>query len=71
MKIQYFPDTDTLAILLCNAEAILLRNAKAILLTSKPIISTEAIPEYLILDYYAMGKTFPITLDKRFLLWAF
>lgn len=63
MKIQYFPDTDTLAILLCNA--------KAIKMTIKPIISTKAIPEYLILDYYAMAKNLPITLDKRFLLWAF
>jgi len=33
MKIQYFPDTDTLA--------ILLRNAKAIKLTTKPIVSVD------------------------------
>ncbi len=56
MKIQYFPDTDTLAILLCNA--------KAIELTSKPIISTEAITDDLILDYDAAGKIVAITLDN-------
>ena len=48
MKIQYFPDTDTLAIEL----------------TSKPIISTEAITDDLILDYDAAGKIVAITLDN-------
>jgi len=48
MKIQYFPDTDTLAIEL----------------TSKPIISTEAITDDLILDYDTAGKIVAITLDN-------
>lgn len=48
MKVQYFPDTDTLAIEL----------------TTKPIISTETITDDLILDYDAAGKLVAITLDN-------
>ncbi len=48
MKIQYFSDTDTLAIEL----------------TSKPVVSTDAITEDLILDYDKEGKVVAITIDN-------
>ena len=48
MKIQYFPETDTLAIEL----------------TSKPVTSTDAIMDDLILDYDNQGKLVAITLDN-------
>jgi YD repeat-containing protein len=48
MKIQYFPETDTLAIEL----------------TSKPVASTDAIANDLILDYDNQGKVVAITIDN-------
>ena len=48
MKIQYFPETDTLAIEL----------------TSQPVVSTDAITDDLILDYDAHGKVVAITIDN-------
>ncbi|NJO75561.1 MAG: DUF2283 domain-containing protein [Leptolyngbyaceae cyanobacterium RM1_406_9] len=48
MKIQYFPETDTLAIEL----------------TSKVVASTDAITEDLILDYDDQGKVVAITIDN-------
>lgn len=48
MKIQYFSETDTLAIEL----------------TSKPVTSTDAITDDLILDYDDQGKLVAITLDN-------
>jgi YD repeat-containing protein len=48
MKIQYFPETDTLALEL----------------TSKPVTSTDAITDDLILDYDDQGKLVAITLDN-------
>lgn len=48
MKIQYFPETDTLAIEL----------------TTKPIAATDAITADLILDYDSDGKVVAITLDN-------
>ena len=48
MKIQYFPDTDTLAIEL----------------TTKPVVTTDAITDDLILDYDSDGKVVAITLDN-------
>jgi len=48
MKIQYFPETDTLAIEL----------------TIKPVTSTDAITDDLILDYDDQGKLVAITLDN-------
>jgi uncharacterized protein YuzE len=48
MKIKYFSDTDTLAIEL----------------TSKPIVSTDAITDDLILDYDDNGKVVAITIDN-------
>ncbi|MBD2109487.1 DUF2283 domain-containing protein [Nodosilinea sp. FACHB-13] len=48
MKIQYFPETDTLAIEL----------------TTKPITNTDAITDDLILDYDSDGKVVAITLDN-------
>jgi YD repeat-containing protein len=48
MKIQYFPETDTLAIEL----------------TSKPVTSTNTITDDLILDYDDQGKIVAITLDN-------
>jgi YD repeat-containing protein len=48
MKIQYFPETDTLAIEL----------------TSKPVTATDAITDDLILDYDDQGKLVAITLDN-------
>ncbi|MGA7954799.1 MAG: DUF2283 domain-containing protein [Gloeobacterales cyanobacterium] len=48
MKIQYFPETDTLAIEL----------------TSKPVVSTAAITDDVILDYDDQGKLVAITLDN-------
>jgi len=48
MKIQYFLETDTLAIEL----------------TSKPVTSTDAITDDLILDYDDQGKIVAITLDN-------
>ncbi len=48
MKIQYFPETDTLAIEL----------------TSKPVTSTDAITDDLILDYDDQGRIVAITLDN-------
>ncbi|GAB4149716.1 MAG: hypothetical protein Fur0046_28420 [Cyanobacteria bacterium J069] len=48
MRIQYFPDTDTLAIEL----------------TSKSVASTDAITDDLILDYDSDGKVVSITLDN-------
>ena len=48
MKIQYFPETDTLAIEL----------------TSKPVTSTDAITDDLILDYDDQGKIVAITIDN-------
>ncbi len=48
MKIQYFPETDTLAIEL----------------TSKTVVSTDAITDDLILDYDDQGKVVAITIDN-------
>ncbi len=48
MKIQYFSETDTLAIEL----------------TSKPVTSTDAITDDLILDYDHQGKIVAITIDN-------
>lgn len=48
MKIQYFPETDTLAIELTN----------------KPVAATDAITDDLILDYDEQGKVVAITLDN-------
>ncbi len=48
MKIQYFSDTDTLAIELTN----------------KPVVSTDAITDDLILDYDDEGKVVAITIDN-------
>lgn len=48
MKIQYFPDTDTLAIELSN----------------KPVTRTDAVTDDLILDYDDQGKVVAITLDN-------
>lgn len=48
MKIQYFPETDTLAIEL----------------TSKTVASTDAITDDLILDYDDHGKVVAITIDN-------
>jgi len=48
MKIQYFPDTDTLAIEL----------------TTRPVVAIDAITDDLILDYDSDGKVVAITLDN-------
>jgi uncharacterized protein YuzE len=48
MKIQYFPETDTLAIEL----------------TSKSVASTDAVTDDLILDYDDQGKIVAITIDN-------
>ena len=48
MKIQYFPETDTLAIEL----------------TSRSVAATDAITNDLILDYDREGKVVAITLDN-------
>lgn len=48
MKIQYFPETDTLAIEL----------------TTKTVAATDAITDDLILDYDDEGKIVAITLDN-------
>ena len=48
MKIQYFSETDTLAIEL----------------TSKSVASTDAITDDLILDYDDQGKIVAITIDN-------
>ncbi|MGB3516778.1 MAG: DUF2283 domain-containing protein [Elainellaceae cyanobacterium] len=48
MKIQYFSETDTLAIEL----------------THKPVASTDAITDDLILDYDDQGKVVAITIDN-------
>lgn len=48
MKIQYFPDTDTLAIEL----------------TTRPVVATDAITDDLILDYDSDCKVVAITLDN-------
>ncbi len=48
MKIQYFEDTDTLAIELTN----------------KPVAATDAVSDDLILDYDSEGKVVTITLDN-------
>ncbi len=48
MKIQYFSETDTLAIEL----------------TTKPVATTDAITDDLILDYDNEGKVVAITLDN-------
>ncbi|WP_008310727.1 DUF2283 domain-containing protein [Leptolyngbya sp. PCC 6406] len=48
MKIQYFPDTDTLAIEL----------------TTKSVVATDAVTDDLILDYDGDGKVVAITLDN-------
>jgi uncharacterized protein YuzE len=48
VKIQYFPETDTLAIEL----------------TRKPIASTDAITDDLILDYDSQNKIVAITIDN-------
>jgi uncharacterized protein YuzE len=48
MKIQYFSDTDTLAIEL----------------TTKSVVTTDAITDDLILDYDSDGKVVAITLDN-------
>ena len=48
MKIQYFPETDTLAISLTN----------------KPVAATDAITDDFILDYDEQGKVVAITLDN-------
>ncbi|MEB3190665.1 MAG: DUF2283 domain-containing protein [Snowella sp.] len=52
MKIQYFPETDTLAIEL----------------TRNPVVSTDAVSDDLILDYDEQGKVVVITLDTAFCL---
>ncbi|MGG6238088.1 DUF2283 domain-containing protein [Nodosilinea sp. AN01ver1] len=48
MKIQYFPETDTLAIEL----------------TTKSVANTDAITDDLVLDYDTEGKVVAITLDN-------
>lgn len=48
MKIQYFPDTDILAIEL----------------TTKSVVATDAVTDDLILDYDGDGKVVAITLDN-------
>lgn len=48
MKIQYFSETDTLAIEL----------------TRQPIVSTDAVTDDLILDYDSQGKVVAITIDN-------
>ncbi|PSR16102.1 hypothetical protein C8255_19580 [filamentous cyanobacterium CCP3] len=48
MKIQYFPETDTLAIEL----------------TTKSVVTTDAITDDLVLDYDNDGKVVAITLDN-------
>ena len=48
MKIQYFPNTDTLAIEL----------------TTRSVTATDAITDDLILDYDSDGKVVAITLDN-------
>lgn len=48
MKIQYFPETDTLAIELTN----------------KPVATTDAVTNDLILDYDNQGKVVAITIDN-------
>lgn len=48
MKIEYFSETDTLAIEL----------------TQKPVASTDAITDDLILDYDDQGKVVAITIDN-------
>jgi YD repeat-containing protein len=48
MKIEYFPETDTLAIELAR----------------KPVASTDAITDDLILDYDDQGKVVAITIDN-------
>jgi uncharacterized protein YuzE len=48
MKIQYFSETDTLAIEL----------------TTRPVVATDAITDDLILDYDSDGKVVAITLDN-------
>ena len=48
MKIQYFPETDTLAIELTN----------------QPVTATDAITNDLIVDYDREGKVVAITLDN-------
>jgi YD repeat-containing protein len=48
MKIQYFSETDTLAIEL----------------TQKPVASTNAVTDDLILDYDSQGKIVAITIDN-------
>jgi uncharacterized protein YuzE len=48
MKIQYFPETDTLAIEL----------------TTNPVAATDTITDDLILDYDSDGKVVAITLDN-------
>ncbi|WP_413160997.1 DUF2283 domain-containing protein [Capilliphycus salinus ALCB114379] len=48
MKIQYFSDTDTLAIELTN----------------KPVVSTDPITDDLIVDYDDEGKVVAITIDN-------
>lgn len=48
MKIQYFSDTDTLAIEL----------------TTQPVTTTDAITDDLLLDYDSDGKVVAITLDN-------
>ncbi|MEB3337721.1 MAG: DUF2283 domain-containing protein [Leptolyngbyaceae bacterium] len=48
MKIQYFAETDTLAIEL----------------TSQSVASTDAITDDLILDYDVLGKIVAITIDN-------
>ena len=48
MKIQYFPETDTLAIEL----------------TRNPVTSTDVVSDDLILDYDEQGKVVAITLDN-------
>ena len=52
MKIQYFSETDTLAIKL----------------TTKPVAAADAITDDLILDYDSDGKVVAITLDNDFFL---
>ena len=48
MKIQYFSETDTLAIELTN----------------KPVVSTDTVTDDLILDYDDEGKVVAITIDN-------
>jgi uncharacterized protein YuzE len=48
MKLQYFPETDTLAIEL----------------TRNPVVSTDAITDDLILDYDDQGKVVAIMIDN-------